>query len=129
MARKASSGPTERELDILNVLWEHGELNVRGVHERLSHKEKLSFNSVQTILQIMFDKGHVERELHGRSYSYRAKRSQRDVQTGLLLNLLDRAFGGSAKSLISRALEVKWASPTELEEISQLLDEARHRDA
>lgn len=129
MARKASSGPTERELDILHVLWEHGKLSVREVRERLSRKEDLSFSSVQTILQIMFDKRLVGRELQGRSYTYRSNVSQEEVQSNLLLNLLDRAFGGSAKSLVSRALDVKRASPEELEEIRLLIDKARAEDA
>jgi BlaI family penicillinase repressor len=130
MARKPSSGPTERELDILHVLWQRGRGSVREVHERLSESEEVSFTSVQTMLQIMFDKGLVERELQGRSYVYRAAASQEETQRTLLADLLERAFGGSAKALVSRALDVKRASREELDEIQALLDEARReRDA
>ena len=128
MARKPSAGPTERELDILQVLWEQGECGVRQVHHRLAEAEEISFTSVQTMLQIMFDKGLVERELHGRSYTYRAAISREETQRTLLTNLLDRAFGGSASALVSRALDVKRASQEELDEIRALIDEARRND-
>jgi BlaI family penicillinase repressor len=125
MARKASTGPTERELDILHVLWEGGRCSVREVRERLARNEDVSFTSVQTMLQVMHDKGLVERELQGRSYIYRAAASREDAQRTLLANLLDKAFGGSAKALVSRALDVRRASREELDEIQALLDEAR----
>lgn len=129
MARKASSGPTERELDILNVLWEHAKASVREVHEDLAQNEEISFTSVQTMLQIMFDKRLVGRELLGRSYCYWPLASREDTQRTLLTNLLDKAFGGSAKALVSRALDVQRASPQELQEISALIEEARDEDA
>lgn len=125
MARKPTHGPTDRELDILQVLWSEGECSVREVHQRLSAREKISFTSVQTMLQIMFDKGLVSRDLAGRSYVYRASESREETQGSLLLNLLDRAFGGSAKALVSRALQSGRASAQELEEIQALLDAAR----
>ena len=128
MARKPSKGPTERELDILQVLWGQGESSVREVQQCLAASEEISFTSVQTVLQIMFDKGLVGRELKGRSYVYRPAISQEAVQRTLLTNLLDRAFGGSAKALVSRALDVKRTSMEDLDEIRALLDEARRSD-
>lgn len=128
MARKPRQGPTERELDILRVLWEDGRCSVREVHGRLAESEAISFTSVQTMLQIMFDKGLVERELLGRSYVYGARESQEETQRTLLTDLLERAFGGSAKTLVSRALDVKRATREELDEISALIDEARRND-
>lgn len=125
MARKPTAGPTERELEILHVLWRSGRCSVREVHEQLSKSEDVSFTSVQTMLQIMFEKGLVSRELQGRSYSYWARESQEATQCALLANLLDKAFGGSAKALVSRALDVKRASTEELDEIQALLDKAR----
>lgn len=130
MARKPTTGPTERELEILKVLWQHGRGTVRQVHELLAQKEQISFSTVQTMLQIMFDKGLVARDLEGRTYEYWAASSQEDTQRTLLGDLMDRAFGGSAQALVSRALDVKRASAEELDEIQRLLDEAREaRDA
>lgn len=125
MARKPSRGPTERELEILQVLWQDGTRSVREVHERLAETEAISFTTVQTMLQVMFDKGLTQRELQGRSYVYRAATSQEEAQRTLLADLLDRAFGGSAKALVSRALDVRRATPEELDELRALLDDAR----
>jgi BlaI family transcriptional regulator, penicillinase repressor len=128
MARRPSRGPTERELEILQALWTNGQSSVRAVHEHLSESEEISFTSVQTMLQVMFDKGLAQRELQGRTYLYRAATSQEDAQRTLLADLLDRAFGGSAKALVSRALDVKRATNEELDELHALLDEARRVD-
>lgn len=127
MARKASAGPTERELDILDVLWVRGRAGVRDVHAALNEREKLSFTAVQTMLQIMFDKGLVSRHLEGRSYVYWAAVTREEAQTTLLGDLLDRAFGGSAAVLMSRALDVKRATKAELDEIEALIEKARRR--
>ncbi len=125
MARRASAGPTERELDILDVLWVSGQAGVRDVHATLNEREKLSFTAVQTMLQIMFDKGLVSRDFEGRSYVYRAAVTREEAQTTLLGDLLDRAFGGSASALMSRALDVKRATKAELDEIEALIEKAR----
>lgn len=128
MARRPSRGPTERELEILQVLWGNGTCSVRDVHERLSQDEATSFSTVQTMLQVMFEKGLVERDLRGRTFLYRAAVEREETQRTLLADLLERAFGGSAKALVSRALDVKRPKADELEEIQALLDEARRGD-
>ena len=125
MARRLSTGPTERELEILQALWRRGKGTVRQLHELLTSEEEVSFSAVQTMLQIMFEKGFVARELENRTYVYWAVVSQDESQRTLLSDLLDRAFGGSAKALVSRALDVRRASKEELDEIQLLIDAAR----
>jgi predicted transcriptional regulator len=125
MARKARPGPTERELDILQILWNLERASVREVHQALNEREELSFTSVQTMLVIMFDKDLVGRELEGRSYVYWPLVTREQAQGTLLEDLLERAFGGSAKALVSRALGVKPATPAELDEIQELIERAR----
>lgn len=125
MARRPSVGPTERELDILEILWEGERLGVREVHAALDQQQRTSFTAVQTMLQIMFDKGLVGRELVGRSYEYWPEVSREEAQATLLEHLLERAFGGSAAALVSRALDVKRASAAELDEIEAMIEKAR----
>ena len=67
MARRPSTGPTERELDILEVLWRGEQHSVRDVHRALSEREKVSISAVQTVLLIMYEKRLVEGELEGRA--------------------------------------------------------------
>lgn len=125
MARRRNVGPTERELDILEILWEGEKAGVREVHAALDQQDRTSFTAVQTMLQIMFDKGLVGREMDGRAYVYWPEVSREDAQATLLEHLLERAFGGSAAALVSRALDVKRATNTELDEIEALIEKAR----
>jgi BlaI family transcriptional regulator, penicillinase repressor len=117
--------PTERELDILKVLWERGPSSVREVFELLSRNEDLSFTTVQTMLQVMFDKDLVERELMGRSLIYTAIVKREDAERAMVGDLLERVFSGSAQQLLARALDVKKASPEELKAIQTLINKAR----
>lgn len=129
MARPPTQGPTDRELDILHVLWAADRSNVRDVHRVLSENERLSFTSVQTMLQIMYDKGLVDRELQGRSYQYWALVTQAETQRSLVSNLIDRAFGGSARALVTRALDAHPASAEELAQIKDLIEASQQVEA
>jgi BlaI family transcriptional regulator, penicillinase repressor len=125
MPRSKTDKPTERELDILKVLWERGPSSVREVYELLSRNEDLSFTTIQTMLQVMFDKDLVSREMMGRSLIYTAKVKREEAERVLVGDLLERLFGGSAQQLLARALDVKKASPEELKAIERLISRAR----
>ena len=75
------------------------------------------------LLQIMADKGLVERDDTDRTHVFAARLSEERTQRQLLQDLLDRAFGGSALKLVMQALSSKKASAEELAQIRQLLDE------
>jgi BlaI family transcriptional regulator, penicillinase repressor len=125
MPRNKTDKPTERELDILKVLWERGPSSVREVSELLNRSEDLSFTTVQTMLQVMFDKDLVSRELIGRSLIYTAKVRREETERAMVGDLLERLFAGSAQQLLARALDVKKASPEELKAIQTLINKAR----
>jgi BlaI family penicillinase repressor len=116
--------PTRAELDILRVLWKQGRCTVRQVHEALRETQDKDtvYTTVLKLLQNMADKGLVRRDERERTHVYEATVSEQKTQRDLLRDLMDRAFGGSAASLVIQALSVKRASPEELEEIRQLLD-------
>lgn len=115
--------PTEAELEILQVLWEKGPSTVRQVHDALSVSKKTGYTTILKLLQIMTDKGLVERNEDQRSHVYTAGSPQELTQRQLVRDLLDRAFGGSARTLVMQALAAGKASPEELAEIRRLLDE------
>ena len=114
--------PTPAELEILRVLWQHGPRTVREVQEQLHEERPTGYTTVLKLLQIMTDKGLVRRDESARSHVYRATRPEADVKRGLVSDLLDRAFGGSAASLVMHALQSQKASAAELREIRSLLD-------
>jgi len=115
--------PTDAELAILRVLWKRGPSTVRQVHASLHAERATGYTTVLKLLQIMAEKGLVDRDDTDRTHVYRARLSEERTQRQLLQDLLDRAFGGSALKLVMQALSTKRASPEELAQIRQLLDE------
>jgi predicted transcriptional regulator len=117
------SRPTDAELAILRVLWSRGPSTVRQVHEVLSRDRETGYTTVLKLMQIMTEKGLVERDESERTHVYQARLTQEQTQQQLVDNLLEKAFGGSAAQLVMRALAAKEASADELAQIRQLLDE------
>src|SRR5215470_13191696 len=114
--------PTDAELAILRVLWERGPSTVRQVHEQLARDRHAAYTTALKLLQIMTEKGLVERDERERTHVYKARLSEDQTQRQLVRDLLDRAFGGSAGKLVMQALATRRASPDELREIKNLID-------
>lgn len=117
------SRPTDAELAILRVLWSRGPSTVRQVHEVISQDRETGYTTVLKLMQIMTEKGLVERDESERTHVYQARLTQEQTQQQLVDNLLEKAFGGSASQLVIRALAAKPASADELAQIRRLLDE------
>ena len=117
------SRPTDAELAILRVLWSRGPSTVRQVHEALSQERETGYTTVLKFMQIMTEKGLVERDESERTHVYQARFTQEQTQQRLVTDLLEKAFGGSASQLVMRALAAKPASADELAQIRRLLDE------
>lgn len=115
--------PTDAELAILRILWQLGPTTVRHVHEALNETRETGYTTVLKLMQIMTEKGLVKRDERERTHVYRARLTQEQTQQQLIGDLLDRAFGGSASQLVMQALAAKKASPEEMTEIRQLLDD------
>src|SRR5258706_139745 len=114
--------PTKVELQILRVLWSAGPLSVRAVQGVLSESKATGYTSVLKTMQIMTDKGLVERDETRRPQIYRACYSQDRTQNQLLTDLIQRAYGGSVKALVMHAIGTRKPSPADLEAIEKLLD-------
>ena len=121
--------PTERELEILKVLWERREATVRDVHEELSRRLPIVQNTVQAFLRTMEEKGHVEHRVEGRTFIYRATVQQRQTNRRLVAGLLQRAFDGAVDQLVQSALSLRQPSPEELERLEAMLAEAKRKRA
>ena len=121
MATKAIR-PTKLELSILRVLWEAEPRSVRDIQGILNESKPTGYTTVLKMLQIMTEKGLVDRDETVRPQIYRAKYSQEQTQRHLVSDLLQRAFGGSVKALVMQALASKKSSPKDLDAIERLLD-------
>jgi BlaI family transcriptional regulator, penicillinase repressor len=114
--------PTEAELAILRVLWDAGPGTVRDILGVLNQSKPTGYTTALKLLQIMTEKGLVERDEMRRPQIYRARYSQEHTQRQLVGDLLHRAFGGSVKTLVLQALSTRKSSPEELEAMEKLLD-------
>ena len=115
--------PTEAELEVLNVLWRRGATTVREVYEVLSGTKDVGYTTVLKQMQVMVEKGLLERSERFRSHVYTARAAREETQQRLAGNLLERAFAGSARDLVLGALGAKRVSTEELREIRKVLDE------
>src|SRR5258708_18953879 len=126
MNRPPVPRPTDAELAILRILWERGSSTVRQVHEILGRERQAAYTTALKTLQIMTEKGLVERDERDRTHIYRARLSEETTQRQLVLDLLDRAFGGSATKLVMQALAAKRPSAEDLRDIRKAIDSARN---
>jgi predicted transcriptional regulator len=117
--------PTDAELSVLRVLWSRGPCTVREVYEVLCQERDLGYTTVLKALQVMLQKGLVERDESERSHVFSAAVQESETQTHLLEDLVEKAFGGSALRLLTHALNAKRPSRKELDEIQKLLDQQR----
>lgn len=114
--------PTGAELAILRVLWEGKARTVRAVQQVLNQSRPTGYTTVLKLMQIMTEKGLIERDESQRPQLYRARYSEQQTQRQLLGDLVNRAFGGSVKALVLQALATRKSSPQELEAMEKLLD-------
>jgi BlaI family transcriptional regulator, penicillinase repressor len=111
--------PTDAELAILRILWSHGRSTVRDVATAMGREP--AYTTVLKLLQIMTDKQLVRRDESARTHVYEATHTEEQMQHHLIADLLDRAFDGSAATLVMRALSAKRTSAKDLAEIRRLL--------
>jgi BlaI family transcriptional regulator, penicillinase repressor len=113
--------PTEGELELLEILWEQGPATVRELSDKVNIKRPVVYTGILKLLQIMTEKGLVERDERERAHVYRPAVSQSDTEHRFLRELSDRFFAGSAAQLALRALEMESASEEELTAIRKLI--------
>jgi len=115
--------PTDAELEILTVIWSRGASTVREIHETILERKATQYTTVLKVLQIMTEKGLVLRDDSERAHRYEAAVPRETTQRQLAGDLLQRAFGGSAASLLLGALSARKASKKELAEMRRMLEE------
>lgn len=117
--------PTDSELQILQVLWELKSATVREVNMALSrNKDKeVGYTTTLKMMQIMFEKGLLERDSSSRTHIYKALVSQTVAQQNVVKKLINTVFNGSASQLVMQALNSKNSSPEEIDLIKKYLNE------
>ena len=118
-----SERPTESEVEILTVLRTSGPSTVWAVHTQLKESLDVGYTTVLKLMQIMFEKGLLLRDESQRSHIYRPRQKAEKTQKNLVKHMLTRVFSGSVENLVAQALNAKKATPEELAEIRNMLDE------
>ena len=123
MARKRSKHPTGQELEILKVLWECSPLAVREVRAAMAeYGQVLAHTTLITTLGVMEKKGFVvKRKGSGRGYEFAPKVSREDVSQGMVGDLLNRVFEGSASAMVLSLLENEQVDSKEHEELKKAI--------
>lgn len=119
--------PTGRELEILKVLWDLGPCSVRSVYRQMLASQPkgkdLAYNTVQTLMRLMEDKGLVTHHVEGRAFIYAPAFSREQSA----VRYLDRVFDGAASELVLSLIRSERISATELERVQKLISEARRQ--
>jgi predicted transcriptional regulator len=115
MPRKPSAVFTDKELQIMKIVWQVGEASVKDIQERLPGGPH--YNSVLTIIRVLERKGHLVHRAEGKAYYYSAGESKETARARLLRYLVDQVFGGSAPSAVLSLVETGDLTPEDLDRI------------
>jgi predicted transcriptional regulator len=127
MARYKLSGPTDREMAILGILWNNGPSTVRQVNEEMNKQQRTGYTTTLKLMQIMTEKGLLVRDDSKFQHIYRPAVSEEKTQKQVVGNLLEKLFKGSAEKLVMRALSAKKVSAKELSGIRKILEEMERK--
>lgn len=128
MANGKRNKPTDSECLILSTIWDLKSATVRQVHGRISETQEMGYTTVLKFMQIMTEKGLLQRDTSVRPQVYQAAEPRQKTQKTLLNDLLDRAFGGSPGTLALQALSMRKSTPEELKELRELLDKLESQE-
>jgi predicted transcriptional regulator len=120
--------PTESELEILQVIWKKGQCSVRDVHEELTKNKDAGYTTTLKLMQIMYEKGLVERDATAKTHLYKALITREQAQNTALDKIIDTVFKGSTADLVIQALGQHRASKDEIDAIKDFLQQFGERD-
>jgi predicted transcriptional regulator len=124
-AESADRAPlSEAQLEIMNLIWDHGEVTVADVWKALALRRRVARNTIQTMIVRLEEKGWLHSQTEGHAYRYRAAVPREAVQGMMVCRLLDSAFGGSAEGLVLALLESRGISRTEAQRVRALIQRA-----
>jgi predicted transcriptional regulator len=117
---------TDRELDIMSILWRQGGATVAEVRDLLP--DSLAYTSVLSALQTLEEKGYVGHDTEGRAYRYYPMVAVEEAGESALGRVLDKIFHGSAESLLAQLVSDRTIPPDELKRMRQMLEELEGRE-
>lgn len=122
MKKQQNIKPTESELEILNILWNHSPCSVKYVNDELNKVKETGYTTTLKLMQIMHEKGLLTREREGRIHLYSPAIEESETKQVILNKMVEAAFGGSAGKLVMQALGNNKTSSEELQQIKELIE-------
>lgn len=119
--------PTERELEILKILWQRGEASVREVYEEMSGTAPIVQNTVQAFLRTMEEKGQVRHRIEGRTFIYAPVPRHEETKKRMVSRVLQRVFDGALDQLVQSALSLRQPTAEEIARLEQMIEQAKSR--
>jgi len=124
MAKTDSSPLTDAQREIMEIVWERGEVTVSEVRDALANRRQLARNTVQTMIVRLEEKGWLKHRAQGRAFIYSANRP-RNVSLGAkVAQMVDRMFAGSPEEMVTALIQYRGLSPDEAQRIRTMIDEA-----
>ena len=122
MSRRKQQTLTDLEADVMQVVWQKGQVTVRDVYETLRSTRDLAYTTIMTVLSTLAKKGIVEYFQEGRAYIYRPKISQKEAAQRSVTKVLQKFFDGSPRALVAHLIDADVISQDEFESLRQLLN-------
>ena len=124
MARPRANKPTDAEMEILRIVWQHGETSVRDVHDAFRDTPRSSsYSAIATTMRTMADKGIIKLTDPRRPQKFAAVESEQSTYTSIAQDVTHRIFGGSLANLVRSALSGPRHSAKEIDDLRKLLDQ------
>ena len=117
---------TDRELDLMAVLWERGPSTVAEVREELD--DDLAYTTVLTILRTLEQKGHVGHEEEGKAHRYFARVAREAAGESALRHMVAKLFAGSPSLLLTQLVSDDTLSAAEIKRMRKLLKKRLEED-
>ncbi len=123
--RPTLPGLSQSQREIMEIVWDRGEVSAIEVRDILSKKRDLAKNTVRTLLDRMEEKGWLKHREDGRTYLYSAAQPRQASIGQKVLEVVEHVCGGSPEELVTALLDYRGLSPQELKRIRTMLDEAQ----
>lgn len=113
---------TAGELEVMQVLWDHGALNPTQIEERFPRP--IQNAALRSVLLVLLEKGHVTREKVGRSYVYEARTPRQNTFKNMIRRISDVFCGGSPAALIAQIIKTEKLSKDDIAELRRVMSQA-----
>lgn len=127
MTKKKLRAMSPTETEILRLVWELNEATVQQIREKLPSDRSLAYNTVQTLLCRLEQKGYLKHRLKGRAHVFSALVKPREVIKTTVRDFLGRLFGGDPKPLVQFLAEDGKLDEEDIKRLRELIKKKKKK--